>query len=112
MSVVLDASAILAMLLNEPGAEVVVPLVADSIISSVNLAEVIAKIEDRGGSDAQTSAILALLLPRTQPLTAQQGVLAGKLRRQTRRVQRSCPSLSLRKLSPMPLPGTHPVSIS
>jgi PIN domain nuclease of toxin-antitoxin system len=40
-SVVLDASALLALLLGEPGADVVRPTLADAAMSTVNLAEVV-----------------------------------------------------------------------
>ena len=40
-SVVFDASAILALLRDEPGADVVAPYIGDGLISAVNLQEVI-----------------------------------------------------------------------
>lgn len=49
--VALDASALLALLLQEPGAAVVAARFDESCISTVNLAEVLAKME-RDGRDA------------------------------------------------------------
>ena len=46
--VVLDASALLAFLLAEPGADVVTPLLRRASLSAVNYAEVLAKVVDRG----------------------------------------------------------------
>lgn len=46
--IVLDASAILAVLLAEPGADVVVSYFAEAIASAATLAEVLSKIESRG----------------------------------------------------------------
>ena len=43
MTVVLDASALLAYLLDEPGAEVVEGLLGDARMASVNWAEVVQK---------------------------------------------------------------------
>lgn len=43
MTVVLDASALLAYLKNEPGNEVVDGVLAESVMSSVNWAEVVQK---------------------------------------------------------------------
>ena len=43
MSVVLDASALLAYLQDEPGSEVIDEVLAESAMSSVNWAEVIQK---------------------------------------------------------------------
>jgi ribonuclease VapC len=41
---VLDSSAILAFLLNEPGAETVAPILENALLSSVNLCEVHARL--------------------------------------------------------------------
>lgn len=51
-SYVLDASAVLALLHREPGLEVVQAAIAESVISSVNWAEVLQKITARGGREA------------------------------------------------------------
>lgn len=47
-SAVLDASALLAFLRREPGAESVASLLADSVISSINLAETYSKLVQYG----------------------------------------------------------------
>lgn len=57
MTHVLDASAILALLLDEPGSDFVHRAGPDAIVSAVNLSEVIAKMLDRGSH-------LALILER------------------------------------------------
>ena len=46
--VVIDASALLALLNDEPGADVVAEALPQGIISAVNLSEVIAKLCDAG----------------------------------------------------------------
>jgi PIN domain nuclease of toxin-antitoxin system len=46
-SVVLDASALIAYLNEEPGADVVGEFIDDALISAVNLAEVLAKITEK-----------------------------------------------------------------
>ena len=48
--VVLDASALLAFVNGEPGADKVASVLGDAMISAVNLAEVAAKLTLRGGS--------------------------------------------------------------
>ena len=54
---VLDASAVLALIQNEPGAEIVtVALQDDSLISAVNYAEVISKLVERGATCEQADA--------------------------------------------------------
>jgi len=50
MAAVLDASAVLAIYFDEPGAEAVAAIVADSLLSSVNYTEVVSSALDRGGS--------------------------------------------------------------
>ncbi len=46
--IVLDASAVLAFLKRETGWDVVVPLLPGAVMSTVNLAEVLAKVVDAG----------------------------------------------------------------
>ena len=46
--VVLDASALLALLLAEPGAARVAALLPDATVSAVNLSEVVAKLAEHG----------------------------------------------------------------
>jgi PIN domain nuclease of toxin-antitoxin system len=50
MAAVLDASAVLALYLDEPGAEVVEKVVAGALLSAVNYTEVISSAIDRGRS--------------------------------------------------------------
>lgn len=49
---VLDASAVIALLADEPGAETVRAWLPHAVVSAVNLAEVGAKLADRGMADA------------------------------------------------------------
>lgn len=54
--VVLDASALLAYLLGEPGDLVVSDQIAvGAVISTINLAETLSRISDRGGDPVQTA---------------------------------------------------------
>jgi PIN domain nuclease of toxin-antitoxin system len=82
----LDASAVLAYLHREPGWDLVETVLLDGSaqLSSVNLAEVIAKLCDHGmAGDAALAAVQPLGL---KPLTfaVAEGVLAGQMRRKTR----------------------------
>ena len=54
--VVLDASAILAVLNREPGAEAILPMLTFGLISSVNYAETLSKLVDQGASGDQARA--------------------------------------------------------
>ena len=62
-SVVLDASALMAFLHSEPGADVVWEALSDAIISAVNYSEVVKKAVERGKNlDGVVSAIGSLKL--------------------------------------------------
>ncbi len=56
---VLDASAILAALFREPGADVVETHYQAGIVSAVNLSEVAVKLSDRGMPDVEARNLLS-----------------------------------------------------
>ena len=84
-SVVLDASALLAVLNQEAGAEMLTPeILSDSAISTVNLAEVHSKLVARGLSpDVAWEAALGPIREAV-PFTAEHARLVGDLVAQTR----------------------------
>ena len=90
MAPVLDASALLAHLRDEPGADVVAEAIASgAVISTVNLAEVFSRVADRGGDPAKLAAELTQsgLLDgaiTVEPFTAADAIDAGRLRPLTR----------------------------
>lgn len=59
--VVLDASAVLALLNREPGGERVEDYLADGVISAVNAAEVLSKLADAGLTAGEAKESLSLL---------------------------------------------------
>jgi ribonuclease VapC len=87
---VLDASALLAHLQDEPGADVVAEAIAGgAVISTVNLAEVFSRAADRGADPAKLAAELTQsgLLGgaiTVEPFTAADAIDAGRLRPLTR----------------------------
>jgi|SRR5580658_5109810 ribonuclease VapC len=82
--VVLDASAILAMLNQEPGAEkITLELLSQATVSTVNLAEVQARLVREGGDPEETWALVLDPLPDVQPFTADQAKIAGSLVQKT-----------------------------
>ena len=82
---VLDASAVLAVLHGEPGAERVRTVLPGALLSAVNLGEVISKLVERGmPADLALEAVQALS-PEIVPLSQSQAVLAGALRADTRK---------------------------
>jgi PIN domain nuclease of toxin-antitoxin system len=87
---VLDASALLAHLRDEPGADVVAEAIASgAVISAVNLAEVFSRVADRGGDPAKLAAELTQsgLLDGAitiEPFTVADAIDAARLRPLTR----------------------------
>ena len=82
-SAVLDSSAVLAVLNAEPGAEVVVALVKDALVSTVNFSEVIAKLVESGSSDAEALAALQSIALTTADFDVPLARRTGALRAET-----------------------------
>ena len=100
MSVVLDASAVLALLNSEPGADIVSDAVTGAPISAVNLSEVVAKLADGGMPEDAIRSTLDGLSLNVVPLYAEAAYLAGLLRPSTRSAglsfgDRACLGLAL-----------------
>ena len=105
--VVLDASALLAVLNQEPGAQTLTPeLLSGAIISTVNLAEVQGMLVDRGlRPDDAWEAVLSLIREAV-PFTQDHARLAGDLVAQTRPLglclgDRACLALGLALKAPV-----------
>lgn len=78
--IVLDASAILAVLSEEPGHEKLTSeLLADSVASSVNLAEVQTKLVLRGGNPEEAWEDALSPVREILPFTEEHARLAGSL---------------------------------
>ena len=77
--VVLDASALLAWLHDEPGAEVVDPLLPGSVLSTVNLAEAWQKLDQHGTDADRALRRVRLLGVRTEPFSDDDAVRAARL---------------------------------
>ncbi len=84
MSVVLDASALLAYLQDEPGGERVREVLAQSVMSTVNWSEVIGKARDNGVDTRGLREDLASLGLAIEPFSAEQAEIAGHLGERTR----------------------------
>ena len=81
---VIDASAILAVLLREPGSDVVETYYAQGIVSAVNLSEVAAKLCDLGMGAAEARDLLSALGLEIRAFDETQALAAGALREVTR----------------------------
>ena len=83
-SYVLDASALLALMLGEDGADAVHAVLARAQIGAVNLSEVVAKLQERGAPDEIIDQSLADLDLEVVPFDRDQAMRSGKLRTITR----------------------------
>lgn len=77
---ILDSSAILAVIFDESGAEKVEPLLERSIVSSVNIAEVLSKLAENGGLDAASVEDIQKLGIEIIDLDLEQAIKAAELR--------------------------------
>jgi len=99
---VLDSSAVLAVVLNEPGAGLVKTGVKGVGISAVNLAEVVSKLSDQLFGKDQIDLIVGGLGLQVAPFDESQAIVAGQLRRATRHLglslgDRACLALAIRE---------------
>jgi ribonuclease VapC len=97
---VIDASALLAFLQDEPGADDV--RLADAVMSSVNLSEVLHKSLEKGASTEGLHVELALLGLEVIPFDVRHAELAAELRASTRHLglslaDRACLALAMER---------------
>lgn len=103
---VLDASALLALIFDEPGAEFVREVLRDgALMSTVNLSEVVARLMDEGSARQQVAATLAPIRLQLIDFDDEQAWQAGALRPMTRGLglslgDRACLSLALSRSVP------------
>ena len=81
---VLDASVVLAALLDEPPVERIRAFLPNALIGAVNLSEVVSKLQERGMADEAIDRALGHLDLAVIPFDAGQAMAAGKLRVLTR----------------------------
>ncbi|GIW86410.1 MAG: hypothetical protein KatS3mg108_0734 [Isosphaeraceae bacterium] len=102
---VLDASALIAFLRNEPGADNVRAILPSACISAVNLAETYGKLVQYGKRLDDTVRLIARLRLRVVPFDADQASIAASLWVPTRSAglslgDRSCLALALHLNAP------------
>jgi len=106
MTIVLDASAVLAVINREPGAELVVSALEFASISAVNYAEVASKLIEKGFSfDAARMSIEQIGI-NVVVYDDEQAMRTGELRRATKQrglslADRACLALAEREKAPV-----------
>ena len=86
-SYVLDSSALLSVILREPGADVVEEaILAGAVMSTVNFAEVVSRLVDLGLSAEEAEAAATEPEVPLVPFDERQALLCGLLRARTRRL--------------------------
>lgn len=78
--IVVDASAILALLNQESGSEEVLQFIGNATISTVNLSEIIAKLAEGGIPEQDIQQILTNFHLKVVPFDEEQALIAGMLR--------------------------------
>jgi PIN domain nuclease of toxin-antitoxin system len=86
MTVVLDASALLAVLRAEPGADRVEPRLEGAGIGAVNLSEVVAKLDEDGVPETEIHRAIGRLDLDVHAFDAAQAYATGVLRQKTRMI--------------------------
>ena len=83
-NVILDASALIALLLDEPGAETVRGSLEDAAMAAPNLAEVVGHFASRGGGADEIERMIDLLPVEIVAADRELSIAAGLLRGETR----------------------------
>ncbi len=101
-----DASALLLLLQQEPGWQDLAPRLPGSVMSSVNLSEVAAKLMEAGGAPGTTRQVLEGLPIEIDDFTADLAYRAAELRGPTKELglslgDRACLALGLSLGSPI-----------
>ena len=105
--IVLDASALLALLNQEEGAQKLTPeLLGDATASTVNLAEVQTKLVREGGDPDEAWELALAPVSEAEPFSSDQARIAGTLAKETRPLglslgDRACLALAITLKAPV-----------
>lgn len=77
---VLDASAVLALIQDEPGADLVAEALPGAVLGAPNLAEIVGKLVDVNADASGIQALLSAAGVTIEPLLAEDAQLVGAMR--------------------------------
>lgn len=102
MRVVLDASAVLALIFGERGSDIVIEKAKGAQVSAVNFSEILTRVIDRGGDVIAVRALLSRLELMIVPHDEALAIATALLRNQTRQYglslgDRACLALAQRE---------------
>jgi ribonuclease VapC len=114
---VLDSSAVLALLLAEPGADVVRTALPGAFISTVNFAEIVSKLCERGMPADQARTAVETIGIDVVAFDIEQALVTGDLRNRTRSAglslgDRACLALASQRKLPAITADTAWTSLS
>lgn len=106
MTAIIDASALLALLLDEPGGQVVLPVLRASAMSAINVSESCSRGVERGATIAAVVASIRRFEITVVPFDVAQAEMAAELRPSTKHVgaslgDRAC--LALARMRGLPI---------
>lgn len=102
----IDASVLLAVIRGEPGWQLLISRITHSLVSTVNIAEVVARLVDLGMPEAEVLTLIAQSQLTVVPYDLEQALVSGSLRPLTRRAglslgDRAC--LALARVKGLPV---------
>ncbi len=104
--IVLDASALLALIQEEPGTEIIKPLLSHAVMSAVNVAETLTALQRIGILTEEASTLIAEIITNIIPFDFEQAKLVAELQNHVKHKglslgDRSCIALGLQLQAPI-----------
>lgn len=104
--IVLDASALLALIQEEPGTEIIKPLLSHSVMSAVNVAETLTALQRIDILTEEASTLIAKIITNIIPFDFEQSKLAAELQTHVKHKglslgDRSCIALGIKLQAPI-----------
>lgn len=105
-SVILDSSALLALIANEKGADIVTQYLSNAKMSTVNISESIATLINKGATFHEAETIVDTLLHKRIPFSDTQSKIAAEIVTETKKYglslgDRACLSLAIAEKLPV-----------